>query len=142
MELEFIFEEHVNHEEENAILQGYRRYSEPYMHGADILSGDFYLYAIEKNSKEVIGGVMGSLGKYMRLRYVWIKDNCRSQGIGRKLLEKIEEFARSKGSRFILLNTYEFQAKPFYEKIGYKCIGTIPKWIEGYDCHFMRKELY
>ncbi|WP_206425200.1 GNAT family N-acetyltransferase [Rickettsiales endosymbiont of Stachyamoeba lipophora] len=61
--------------------------------------------------------------------------------MGRKLFAELEQYAKSKNCKYIQLDTFEFQAKPFYEKLGFKCIGTIKEWIKGYDWHFMRKVL-
>lgn len=80
-------------------------------------------------------------GKYARVDLLWVDETFRQHGLGRKLILKLEELCRVKGCSYIQLDTFDFQARPFYEKLGFKCIGTIHKWVEGRDCHFMRKTL-
>ncbi|WP_337589150.1 hypothetical protein [Legionella shakespearei] len=54
---------------------------------------------------------------------------------------KLEQFSKMKGCLYIQLDTFDFQARPFYEKLGFECVGTISKWVDDRDCHFMRKIL-
>ncbi|MHC5783296.1 GNAT family N-acetyltransferase [Aliivibrio fischeri] len=41
-------------------------------------------------------------------------------GIGSKLIAELELFSKEKGLQQIRTETLDFQAKPFYEKNGYK----------------------
>jgi hypothetical protein len=38
-------------------------------------------------------------------------------------------------------DTFEFQARGFYERLGYKCFGELPNYPHGYSRFFMRKML-
>jgi ribosomal protein S18 acetylase RimI-like enzyme len=51
-----------------------------------------------------------------------VKVEYQKQGIGRRLLEAIEEWSKRKGASSIELNVYEFneEAITFYEGLGYK----------------------
>lgn len=48
----------------------------------------------------------------------------------------IDGVAKNKGLPKIFVDTYEFQAQAFYEKHGFYCIGTIPKYLKDYDRNF------
>lgn len=39
------------------------------------------------------------------------------------------------------LDTFEFQARPFYEHLGYNCFGTLPEYPKGFSRFFMQKML-
>ena len=50
-----------------------------------------------------------------------------------------ETEAKRLGAREVWLYTMSFQAKPFYEKLGYQQFAEL-KWLDGAR-HFMRKDL-
>ena len=43
--------------------------------------------------------------------------------------------------KFLELGTTEFQAKPFYEKLGYKVVHEMDDYPKGYKCYTLFKEL-
>jgi ribosomal protein S18 acetylase RimI-like enzyme len=69
----------------------------------------------------------------MTMRQVAVAPGMQGQGIGRKLVEYAEEFARDGGFDLMLLHARE-TAVPFYEKLGYRRLGqrfeevTLPHW--------------
>lgn len=104
-------------------------------------SQPFTIY-IKDLKSEVIAGLTGFYkGKYVRVDLFWVHNEYRHQGLGKKLILKLEEFSKTKGCYYIQLDTFDFQARPFYEKLGFECIGTISRWVEDRDCHFMRKTI-
>ncbi|KIE04940.1 putative GCN5-related N-acetyltransferase [Candidatus Jidaibacter acanthamoeba] len=139
MEYKLIVQDSENSEITEILKQGVRSYSSAYFNG--VVGGDSFVIYTQNKEGKVIGGISGNLGRYAKVAWAWVDEEYRSQKLGTKLFNELDKFAKSKGSRYILLETFEFQAKPFYEKIGYECIGTVKRLIEGYDCHFMRKEL-
>jgi GNAT superfamily N-acetyltransferase len=61
-------------------------------------------------------------GGDIRMRQVAVKPHLQGQGIGRKLVEFAEQFAREHGFTLMTLHARE-TAFPFYEKLGYEYIG-------------------
>ena len=61
------------------------------------------------------------LGKIIILYDLYVKEECRKHGIGKKLMEKSEEYAKSIGAKGIELSTAKdnLSAQSLYEKIGY-----------------------
>ena len=47
---------------------------------------------------------------------------CRKGGVGKMILQEAEAYARSKNCTEVLLTTFAFQARPFYEKNGYRVV--------------------
>ncbi|HVV63919.1 MAG TPA: GNAT family N-acetyltransferase [Rhizomicrobium sp.] len=88
------------------------------------------------------GGVIGRLaGDSIYLDLVWSEENIRSKGLGAKMMRLVEDEARRLGATEAWLYTMSFQAKPFYEKLGYRQFAKLP-WLGGrYARHFMRKDL-
>lgn len=54
-----------------------------------------------------------------------VKAGFRQQGIGQKLMDKVDHWAISKGASDVELNVYEFnqEAIAFYQKLGYETIS-------------------
>ncbi|MCJ8275105.1 MAG: GNAT family N-acetyltransferase [Psychrosphaera sp.] len=78
---------------------------------------------------EVIAGATArSFGDWLLLDYLWVSEELRGQNIGSKLLSQIEATGKSRGCVKCLLDTLDFQAKPFYERHGYEVQWT----QEGY----------
>ena len=65
--------------------------------------------------KEILSGTQARIGGLV------VDINTRGKGIGRKLMDMTEEWAREKGSKSMKLNsnTKRIEAHTFYEKIGY-----------------------
>jgi len=71
--------------------------------------------------------------------HLWVKEP--GQGLGRKLIEQVEELARENGLRGVFLDTFEFQARPFYEKLGFTTFGTLENAVGDGARYFMQKRL-
>ena len=61
-----------------------------------------------------------------------MKEDARSKGIGAKLVGFVEEMTFSSGlpNVFLVTTTVNEGAVKFYQKIGYKIIGTIPDFVK------------
>ena len=101
----------------------------------------FSLY-IRNAEGNIIAGVCGDyIHAYARLNWTWVHEEFRSRGVGRRAMLAVEAFAKEKGCRYMQLDTMDFQAKPFYQKLGFQVVATLPDWINGHDCIIMRKEI-
>ena len=56
---------------------------------------------------------------------LWVDSSYRGKKLGSLLLEEVENDAKSKGAKLIHLDTFDFQAKEFYEKQGYIVFGIL-----------------
>ncbi|MDD3182048.1 MAG: GNAT family N-acetyltransferase [Alphaproteobacteria bacterium] len=65
----------------------------------------------------------------------------RGRGRGKALLAEAEKDMVEEGCSQVTLTTLPFQAPQFYQKLGYKQIGTTPNFFEGYDLAIYRKIL-
>ncbi|HVU19158.1 MAG TPA: GNAT family N-acetyltransferase [Rhizomicrobium sp.] len=98
--------------------------------------------AIRDDDGTLRGGVIGRMaGDSVYMEIVYNDDAVRGTGLGRKTMKLVEDRARELGAREAWLYTMSFQAKPFYEKLGYHQFAELP-WLNGkYKRHFMRKDL-
>jgi ribosomal protein S18 acetylase RimI-like enzyme len=72
---------------------------------------------------------------------MWVDPSRRRQGLGRELLTAVEDQARGRGCRWAKLNTWEFQAPEFYERLGYLVYGREIDYPPGHTNYLMRKDL-
>ena len=64
------------------------------------------------------------------------------KNLGSLLLEEVENDAKSKGAKLIHLDTFDFQAKEFYEKQGYIVFGILENCPEKHYRYYLKKTSY
>jgi RimJ/RimL family protein N-acetyltransferase len=90
----------------------------------------------------VLGGALGDVwGGWLELTFLWVAEPVRGQGYGKRLLRAAEEEARTQGCQGVFLSTFSFQARPFYERLGYEVFGELPDNPAGHGLYFMKKML-
>ena len=52
-----------------------------------------------------------------------------------------ESRARERGCIGVYLDTFEYQARPFYERLGYELFGTLEGYPPGYRQYYLAKRL-
>ena|SRR5262245_10374299 len=99
-------------------------------------------FFLKDDEEEVVGGILGyEWGGWLHITHLWVSDTLRGQGFGKLLLAAAEQHALNSGCRQSLLETFSFQARPFYERFGYEVAGQIDGYPDGYTCYFMKKRL-
>jgi GNAT superfamily N-acetyltransferase len=88
----------------------------------------------------VIGGLLGHVRwRWVYVAKLWLPDELRGQGVGTRLMTAVEEYARRHHCHGIYLDTFEYQALPFYEKLGYVQFGVLEGYPPGYRQYHLRK---
>ena len=72
---------------------------------------------------------------------LWVNENYRGKCLGSKLLVEIEKTAKDKGCYLIHLDTFDFQAKEFYEMQGYEVFGVLDDCPKGHFRYYLKKKL-
>ena len=87
-------------------------------------------------------------GLWARVAYDWmfvellvVPEALRGGGIGRALMRQADEVAVARGCVGVWLDTFSFQARPFYEKLGYEVFGVLPDHPRGGELYILRKRL-
>jgi ribosomal protein S18 acetylase RimI-like enzyme len=70
-----------------------------------------------------------------------IPQNVRGKGIGSRLLQNAEEFARQNGCVNVWLDTFSFQAPDFYRKRGNEVFAELNCYPNDFSRIFLRKRL-
>lgn len=90
----------------------------------------------------VIGGAVGySQSTWLYVDNFVLPDGIRGRGLGGRILARAEALGRERGCRHVYLTTLSWQAKPFYEKQGYREFARLEDFPPGHARHYMRKEL-
>jgi GNAT superfamily N-acetyltransferase len=93
-------------------------------------------------SGAVVGGLLGhTRWRWLYIAKLWVDESARGQGVGARLMEAAEDLARSRGCTDVSLDTFDFQARPFYEKLGYELFGTLEGYPPGSRQYYLRKRL-
>ncbi len=96
--------------------------------------------AIEGGAIE--GGVIGwSWYGWMHIGLVYLPERLRNAGLGTRLLRRAEAVARERGCHGIWLDTFSFQARGFYQKLGFSVFGEIEDYPPGHGRVFLKKRL-
>ena len=96
----------------------------------------------DPGDNRIIGGLTGrSLYDWLFVEWLVVPETLRGQGIGRQLMGRAEAVARERGNVGVWLDTFEFQARPFYEKLGYSVFGEIGEFPRGSSRYFLKKQL-
>ena len=89
------------------------------------------------------GGLIGRISwQWLYVQTLAVAPALRGQGWGLRLMEAAEAAARLHGCIGARLDTYSFQARDFYEKQGYRAIGTIEDCPPGHARHSMAKRFH
>lgn len=104
-------------------------------------------YWINRVMKDINGDIVAGINSKMYcwnclyIDVLWVKEEFRKDGIGSKLLRKVEEIAKEKGCHLIHLDTFDFQAKDFYIKQGYEIFGTLDDCPSGHKRYYLKKNM-
>jgi GNAT superfamily N-acetyltransferase len=80
-------------------------------------------------------------GGCCEVRQLWVRDDLRRRGWGRRIMTEVETEARRRGCAFITLSTHSFQAPDFYAALGYREVAAIADYPRGHRNVHMRKDL-
>ena len=90
----------------------------------------------------VVGGLIGETNAgWLFVKALWVAEPHRGHGYGRRLLTAAEEHARRRDCIGVYLDTYDFQARPFYERLGYHVFGELRDHPPGGAKYYLAKRL-
>jgi GNAT superfamily N-acetyltransferase len=97
---------------------------------------------IRNSREEVIGGLWGRTAYgWLYVELLVVPESLRGQGVGTELMQRAEAEAAGRGCLHAWLDTFEFQARGFYERLGYRCFGQLVDYPPGFSRYFMTKSL-
>jgi GNAT superfamily N-acetyltransferase len=122
----------------DAVMNGLLKYNNAY---TEFNRRELNIFARDAGG-QIIGGLLGeSMFGWLHIRVFWLAEDKRRKGLGTRLLEMAEDEGRLRGCKAVYLNTFSFQARPFYEKLGYECFATQDDFPVGHESYSMKKTL-
>jgi GNAT superfamily N-acetyltransferase len=97
---------------------------------------------LRQSDQTLMGGLLGeTYWGWLHVDILWLDEKVRGQGLGHKMLQLAEHEAWQRGCRGAHLDTMDWQALPFYEKLGYTVFGVLEDLPEGHKRYFLSKKL-
>ncbi|WP_409293740.1 GNAT family N-acetyltransferase [Peribacillus sp. SCS-26] len=97
---------------------------------------------VKDEEGRIHGGILCEIcWDWMEVKYLFIEEEKRKSGLGRRLLSEAENVAEKNGCTFIKLDTLSFQAFDFYKKMGYQEYGRIENAGGAFVHHYLKKDL-
>lgn len=89
---------------------------------------------------EVVGGLNGMTHwGWLFVKHLWVHENYQREGYGSELLKRAENVARERACTNAYLDTFDFQALPFYKKNGYQVYAQLENFPKGHTRYFLEK---
>lgn len=90
----------------------------------------------------IAGGLIGySFHRWLFIHLFHVDAALRGIGIGTRMIGMAEDEARARGCIGVHLDSFSFQARPFYERHGYRVFGTLGDFPPGHMRYFLSKRI-
>jgi GNAT superfamily N-acetyltransferase len=120
------------------ILNAYHETAHPAMEVPD--SKRFVLRVSDDQGQVVGGAIFWAYWGWVDVSLLALEPHVRGQGIGQRLMAAIEAKAREEGCTRLRVETFEHELG-FYEGLGYRIVGHLADYPEGFDYYWLRKDL-
>ncbi len=140
MNYKFQIENNPSQEDLALISNGLTEHSAPFTNNSEAFV-KITLMMRDENDK-VFGGAAGLIAwNWFYVSHLWVDSSVRGNGLGKEIMTRFEDAARKRGCEKAHLDTFSFQAKPFYESLGYKVFAELDDYPKGHKKFFMCKDL-
>ena len=103
-------------------------------------SGYRELCVLEHHGEQLVGGLLGSTQwTWLFVAHLWVAETARGAGTGRRLIMAAQKEAVARGCDHVHCDTFEFQALPFYQKLGFEVFGRLEDYPPGYTRFYLQK---
>jgi GNAT superfamily N-acetyltransferase len=128
-----------NADDERAILLGIARGDPPDAGPRSYCPLSWILRAPDGSA---VGGLLAArVWNWFSIEELWVDEPLRGRGFGGRLLQEAEEAAAELGCTHAMLGTFDFQARGFYERHGYRVYGQLEGFPAGHIHYHMTKSL-
>jgi GNAT superfamily N-acetyltransferase len=122
-----------------ALVQGLMQYNQ--RHGGAYDFTPLRLVRLD-DSGQLLGGLIATSGwGWLQVDVLWVTQTQRRGGIGRALMSQAFLEAKARGCVGVFLDTFDFQARGFYERLGFELFGTLDGQPAGHQRYWLRKNL-
>lgn len=125
------------------ISQGIQDFNRKAVPGFPDVSEELRLAVFARNDERMlVGGIRArAFWGSLNIELLWVSEAARGSGVGSSLVRAAEAFARDNGLKYARVETTSFQARPFYEHLGYRVYGELEDFPLGHTSYFLSKRL-
>lgn len=99
------------------------------------------LTVISRSDGTIVGGLIGyTHWNWLFIQQLWVAEDHRGHGVGSSLMAAAEGEALARGCLHAHCDTFDFQALPFYQKLGYETFGALADYPVGHTRYFLSKQ--
>ena len=99
-------------------------------------------FSVRDADGALIGGLLGATyWGWLFVSVLFVDEALRGTGVGGELLSRAEALALERGIDHVFLDTFSFQAEPFYAARGYAVFGRLDEFPAGHRRMWMSKSL-
>lgn len=103
---------------------------------------ELVMLALRDGAGRIVGGAVGETNwGWLHVTVLAVGPELRGQGWGTRLMREMERIALERGCRHAWVDTFSFQARPFYERLGYTVFGVLPDYPAGQQRYFLSRSL-
>jgi ribosomal protein S18 acetylase RimI-like enzyme len=100
------------------------------------------LALFELDGQGLVAGLSGfTWAGWLEVKLLWVREDSRRLGFGRRLLGLAETEAKARGCTRVWLDRYSFQAPGFYQRMGYEVFGVLDDYPDQHRRVFLTKRL-
>ena len=119
------------------LIQNVVSYNETRVEKSNYQKLAFYM---RDEQDEMVGGLYDeTYWGWLFISHLWVAEALCGQGYGVELMRRVEGEAVNRGCRHAYVDTHDFQALGFYEKLGYQVFGGLEGFPEGHTHYFLQK---
>ena len=97
---------------------------------------------VREDGGDVVGGRWGRTAwGWLAIELLYLPETGRGRGLGSDVVRMAEREARARGCHGAWVDTHAWQARGFYESLGYAAFGELPDYPTGHSRHFLQKPL-
>lgn len=120
------------------LLIGLRKHNSQFIDFSKM--GQLGIYARDETGAMTGGLIADRKGLWLCIDYLWVSESARGTGLGSQLVNLAEQESVQLGCLHSLVDTFSFQALPFYEKLGYVRQMSLPDFpVAGAQRHYLIK---
>ena len=94
------------------------------------------------DNKEFVGAIVVQMfWGQLHIKYLFVEEKYRGQGIASQLMNHALEFGKKQGCQFAFVETMSFQALEFYRKFGFVIEFSREGYARNTVFHYLKKNL-